>query len=755
MIDYQLFGSKRLYKLGKEIASGGEGKIYTIIGDNAFLIKIYNQTTKDLESKIKYMSLNPPSSDVLYDIAWPTDVLYDENDIFVGFVMPKLLVDTELKELYKYNPNEKNSLNYENKIVIGINLCKVISEVHKAGYIFGDFNPQNIGVNLINGHVGFFDADSYHVYDQNSNVWYKCGVGFDGYIAPELIKKASGKTYLDCQLPTFTKETDNFALAIHIFKLLFNGFTPFNGIDENSNVSTASPGLGNKAIERDNYCFKPGNKPLSAATPSIDAFPKYIVDLFNRAFIDGKSNPKNRPSADEWCEILIKYRSECVKCVNDETHFYYYNKKESKNSCPYCAANHRALIAQGYSTASKPIEVPTSNNKKSKIKYNKKIRFVENVFQYVALALPIFFALLFGIILFSNKEQIEIRANFSGWCTGWVFYSIIATIVSIVCLIKKKNNWRVDELVSRITSIIVGVLSSIFLIIVIINASKLTFGFYPPKYISIEVVGKTNSVRGSYNISKIDFVVANSADFDISYIYGDMILYNGNTKVGKYNVSFNGNYESSSSHKVYVEFSEYNSSSLYNTTFTNLGITFNISKLRFNGDYKEYNYDYFTVLKEIGDSSSLENNYQYAISLFNNGDYLLAKEIFKSLDDYKDSYNYVVLCDDKYYKKELENNLHNIAGNSAVLPDNYEIYLSYSTNSSIYYNNVYYDSVFSCDLLVNSSNYIEEFNNKLLNLGFTKVEENTYKKGLTIIKITDPIDGYSSRYIDYYAWKIN
>lgn len=39
-------------------------------------------------------------------------------------------------------------------------------------------------------------------------------------------KCAYEKTPLD----TFTKETDYFALAIHIFKLLNNGFTPFNGI---------------------------------------------------------------------------------------------------------------------------------------------------------------------------------------------------------------------------------------------------------------------------------------------------------------------------------------------------------------------------------------------------------------------------------------------------------------------------------------------------------------------------------------------
>ena len=62
MIDNQLFGKKRLYKIGQEIASGGEGKIFSILNDNGSVIKLYNQISKELEMKIKYMADNPPSS---------------------------------------------------------------------------------------------------------------------------------------------------------------------------------------------------------------------------------------------------------------------------------------------------------------------------------------------------------------------------------------------------------------------------------------------------------------------------------------------------------------------------------------------------------------------------------------------------------------------------------------------------------------------------------------------------------------------
>ena len=502
MIDNQLFGKKRLYKIGQEIASGGEGKIFSILNDNGSVIKLYNQTSKELEMKIKYMADNPPSSEVLYDIAWPTDVLYDENDNFVGFVMPKLIVDSELKNLYQYNPSTKASLSYENKIIVGINLCKVISEVHKAGYIFGDFNPQNIGVNLITGHVGFFDADSYHVYDGKNDIWYKCGVGFDGYIAPELIEKAKGKTYLTCPMPTFTKETDNFALAIHIFKLLFNGFTPFNGITEESNASTASPGLGNQAIERDNYCFKQGYKPLSNGTPNISSFPDYLVELFNRAFIDGRINPYSRPTAEEWCDALIRYRSECVKCENDSSHFFYFNKKDNKIVCPYCEANYRALLAQGYTNIVRPINVPLTEEEKEKKKNIIKEK-IETILQYIAIFLPILTAIIFAIILFSNKEQIEIKSSFGGWCTGWVFY-LIASIISTIVIFNIRKDSYSNDMFSRLSATIIFVVVSIFTIIVICNSSNLSSDFYPPNDIKIEFTSlEHTSSYSNYNETKV------------------------------------------------------------------------------------------------------------------------------------------------------------------------------------------------------------------------------------------------------------
>ena len=321
------------------IKKGGEGAIHTVSGKSNLLAKIYLAPAKspELKEKISLMVKNPPRQDILDQIAWPIDILSDAGGNFVGFVMPKLSIDVELGDVYKYPAKKKVTLTGEQKVIIAINICRVISAIHDLDYVFGDFNPCNIGVNLKNGHVAFLDTDSYHITDKARGKTYRCNVCLNGYVAPELIKKCKNTGYAQAPLPTFTKETDLFSLAIHIFKLLMNGFTPYNGIPENERSSTASPGVGNAAIEMDHYCFKAGNRPLSVAVLPLQAFPSDVQRLFTRAFDEGHQNPSKRPTAKEWDAVLTNYHSNLKQCSANPMHHHY----KGLQTCPYCEADQR------------------------------------------------------------------------------------------------------------------------------------------------------------------------------------------------------------------------------------------------------------------------------------------------------------------------------------------------------------------------------------------------------------------------------
>ena len=334
------------------IKVGGEGSIYSIDDNSGVVAKIFHQAILDqeLERKIRTMYRNPPDQNVLNQIAWPIDVLYNSQKQFSGFIMRKLNTSHVLWELFKYPPTELKGVTLQHKLIIAQNICLVISAVHRAGYVFGDFNPMNIGVNIMDGTVAFFDTDTYHFKDSRTGHMYRCKVGYPGYAAPELIatcKQFSAahpeirETYAHAPLPTFTVKTDNFALAIHIFRLLMNGYTPYNGIPEAASPSSVSPGIGDIAVERNNYCFAPGNKPMSAATPELTSLPQEVQALFTRAFGTGYATPSARPSSDEWMNALASFEQELKRCNKDSNHLYY----KGLSICPYCAADARYLVA--------------------------------------------------------------------------------------------------------------------------------------------------------------------------------------------------------------------------------------------------------------------------------------------------------------------------------------------------------------------------------------------------------------------------
>ena len=363
-----LHGTK--YQLdSKPLISGGEGSIYHVTdgGDNK-VAKIYHadNLTPVLEKKLMFMVANPPESNVLSQIAWPNDLLYDSSGRFCGFVMPKLKIMGELREIYQYPPSLKAAFSLKDKIVIATNICRVIDAVHKAGYVFGDFNPNNIAISA-SGQVAFLDVDSYHFTDHSSGTTYRCNVCADGYPAPELLERCadhaancpadSKELYAKTPLPTFTKETDYFALSIHIFKLLMNGYTPFGGITETVSPSSASPSVGNTAIRRNEYCFRPGYKPLSAAVPPLGVFPQEIADLFTRAFLVIRTiHPNERPSPREWYEALQSYHGTLIQCSQNPLHYY-----DRKNrTCPFCEADRKFTSQSGVPV--QPIKQTSSSN---------------------------------------------------------------------------------------------------------------------------------------------------------------------------------------------------------------------------------------------------------------------------------------------------------------------------------------------------------------------------------------------------------
>ena len=318
-------------------AQGGEGQIFNINGQPDKVAKLYKagKITPEHERKLLKMVITPPERDVLDQIAWPLDVLYDNNK-FVGFIMRKFKLNEDLNVIYEYGSSAKYpEMTWGNKIRIAKNLCVVLNAVHEAGHVCGDFNPKNISVDPNTGHITFVDTDSYHITDGSNT--YRCNVGMPEYLPVEIQKKMHNGLS-NAVLPTFSQATDNFALAVHIFQLLMNGVHPFACAVIPSQDSVPIPDTSDSILKGECPFFKdvPG-KQIPKFAPPADILPQEIKKLFLLAFVDGHASPAARPSAETWYYALEKLEKNLKKC-KDVGHHEYHN---GQSSCPWCAADKR------------------------------------------------------------------------------------------------------------------------------------------------------------------------------------------------------------------------------------------------------------------------------------------------------------------------------------------------------------------------------------------------------------------------------
>ena len=233
-------------------------------------------------------------------------------------------------------------------------MCAAIDTIHSAGQVCGDLNPRNICINLDQNDADKFqvilvDADSYHFITDEKI--YRCEVGLADYLAPEMQKKISGGiTLRNAPLPTFTKATDLFALAVHVFCLLMNGSHPFAcAREENGNVTntmeqmTEMSGKESVVAPQPIDNIKNGFFPFYDKQPGID-IPAYAPEfaslepslqrLFVQTFVEGYQNPGKRVHADEWLAALKPLIDDIQNTITRCGKGHYYFSCAAR--CPYC-----------------------------------------------------------------------------------------------------------------------------------------------------------------------------------------------------------------------------------------------------------------------------------------------------------------------------------------------------------------------------------------------------------------------------------
>lgn len=320
--------------LGSQIARGGEGSVYRTALPAGMAVKLYHESRKDREKKLRAL-LRKHLSDTLEGCliaAVPKELVYDESGNFAGYLMPMIssridLNDFRQEELRKtYFPGS----DWRDLLTLSYNLAECVDHMHQSGIVLGDVNPRNF---LVRSDLTLclVDVDSCCVSDPDTGEYFPCTVGMGSLLAPEL-----QGINLKNNAP-FTKESDCFALAVMIFLLLM-GCHPFlcakDAPTSEDICVTMEIMQGNSA-----YFRQVENRRVPSYAPSLEILTPRVRELFARTFTytseDLTDKIRNRPTAREWMDALLHMAMQPYKkCRENPAHCYLNTLSE----CPFCKA---------------------------------------------------------------------------------------------------------------------------------------------------------------------------------------------------------------------------------------------------------------------------------------------------------------------------------------------------------------------------------------------------------------------------------
>ena len=355
------------YRLEKEIGAGGEGRVFKISGQN-LVGKIYKKVDPEEEKKIRYMVQHPiadlrdSSGRVILTLAWPQDILCDDQGVFIGYTMPFIQNGVEICTVARGCDMPKAKTMFPNydwmfNLQVAINLSKAVAYLHSNNCIVGDLNCKNIMVSP-GGLITMLDNDSFDLLDTVSGIHFRCCAGTQDYLAPEL----QGRN-LRSAGAVFSVHSDNFALAIHIFQLLMNNYHPFTGknlvvIQNSTSVNQRLDHLVNgKCPFIHNYSDL--TIPIGAPYLSEMVTPQLVQDFY-RTFDYNAGNiqerMKLRTTAAQWVTDLQQFMNQfytpgqAYRCSNNQKHYYL----RQAGKCGLCAAEERLTNFRNQKAASAP-----------------------------------------------------------------------------------------------------------------------------------------------------------------------------------------------------------------------------------------------------------------------------------------------------------------------------------------------------------------------------------------------------------------
>jgi len=222
--------------------------------------------------------------------------------------------------------------NFMMMLKIAISLARSIRRMHAAGLAHSDLSNNNVLIDPKTGNCVVIDIDSLVV----PGLFPPEVVGTRGYIAPEVLETME-YPYGDSRRALPCIETDLHSMAVLIYEYLLIRH-PLNGPKHIPGVSAEEEDfqlMGPQAVfiedPNDN-----SNRPDDLEVTIHDLGP-YLESLFVKVFSVGLHSPKERPTAMEWEQGLLKTWNLLYPCENPDCSAKWFIMHDVHNPvCPFC-----------------------------------------------------------------------------------------------------------------------------------------------------------------------------------------------------------------------------------------------------------------------------------------------------------------------------------------------------------------------------------------------------------------------------------
>ena len=311
--------------LGPELGRGGEGSVFSIVGQPQHVAKLYHKAPEAvLQAKLNTM-VNQADATLNRYVAWPQHTLHERTrGPVLGFIMPKMGGREAVHSVYSpaHRKREKPGRKWDFLLLSARNTAAAVEAVHARGHVIGDVNQNGVLIGD-DGRAALIDSDSFQI-RANGKI-FRCRVGVPEFTPPEL-QGVTSFSSIDR-----TENHDNFSLAILIFQLLLGGRHPFSGVPLRSDVGNdmgADISAFRYADSSDNTRRGLTPPPRSVAASIL---PAAVSSMMTCAFTEVGAKGA-RPTARQWVTELDRLLASVKTCAKNPLHVFPFEA----GACPWC-----------------------------------------------------------------------------------------------------------------------------------------------------------------------------------------------------------------------------------------------------------------------------------------------------------------------------------------------------------------------------------------------------------------------------------